>query len=268
MEKEQFTDQGMDIEANLQEVRWRIARAAARAGRDPDEITLVAVTKMVPAERIVAAHQLGIRHFGENRVQEARAKIPTVNRWLEATRQSSDLTWHMVGHLQRNKVRRAIELFDIIQSVDSMRLAREISRRCQRAGITLPILLEVNVSGEASKYGFAPGELHAAVEQISALPNLAIQGLMTIAPIVADPEEARPYFRRLRQLRDELRERFPGLDWRHLSMGMTDDFEVAVEEGATMVRLGRAIFGERSRRRAISRAPVVSESREREAERP
>ncbi|MFQ6057620.1 MAG: YggS family pyridoxal phosphate-dependent enzyme [Anaerolineae bacterium] len=255
----------IDIEASLQEVRRRIAQAAARVGRDPNGITLVAVTKRVSAERIVAAYQLGIRHFGENRVQEAQAKIPTVNRWLEATpppgptsdfglrtarlsgsAETSDLTWHMVGHLQRNKVKRALELFDIIHSVDSVRLAREISRRCQRAERTMPILLEVNVSGEGTKYGFAPGEIKAAVEDMVTLPGLTIQGLMTMAPIVEDPEEARPYFRRLRQLRDELRGGFPQVEWRHLSMGMTDDFEVAVEEGATMVRIGRAIFGQES----------------------
>jgi len=230
----------VDIEANLREVRERMAEAAIRAGRRPEDVTLVAVTKTVEPERILEAARLGVRHFGENRVQEARDKIPVVNALV-----NSSLTWHMVGHLQRNKVKKALELFQFIHSVDSLRLALELEKRAAARGKVIPILLEVNVSGEATKYGFAPEEVESAVREMLPLSHISIQGLMTIAPIVSEPEEARPFFRALRELRDRLAEKFPQVDWRHLSMGMTDDFEVAIEEGATMVRLGRAIFGER-----------------------
>lgn len=235
----------MDLKTNIARVRERIARAAWRADRNPNEITLVAVTKMVPAHRIREAWQLGVTDFGENRVQEARGKIPTVIPEGDVTLDRPAPRWHMIGHLQRNKVKYVIPLFDIIHSVDSVRLAREIDRRAGRAEKVVPVLLEVNVAGEATKYGFAPEEMAAAVEEIRALPHVEIRGLMTVAPIAEDPEEVRPHFHRLRKLREELSVRFPGIDWHHLSMGMTDDFEVAIEEGATMVRIGRAIFGER-----------------------
>ena len=236
------------IAHNLAAVRQRLAAAAQRAGRSSEEITLVAVTKTVPLPSILIAYELGLRDFGENRVQEAAAKI------AGARPQATDIRWHLVGHLQTNKAKAAVELFDCIQSVDSLHLAEALDRRAQAAGRLLPVLLEVNVSGEASKSGFAAAgagpaawreALLPAVERLLALPHLDVQGLMTIAPLVSDPEQARPYFRALRQLRDELQRRFPQTNWRHLSMGMTDDFEVAIEEGATMVRLGRAIFGER-----------------------
>ena len=232
----------VDVAANLARVRERIAEAALRSGRRPEDVILVAVTKTVEPERILEAVRLGVKHFGENRVQEALAKIPQVNETLD---EGSRPTWHMIGHLQTNKVRKALGIFDIIHSVDSVKLAREISKRATREGKVVPILLEVNVSGEATKFGFAPEEVESAVGEIVTLPGLSIRGLMTIAPIVEEPEEARPFFRRLRELRDRLAEKFPQVNWEHLSMGMTDDFEVAVEEGATMVRLGRAIFGER-----------------------
>lgn len=245
----------VDIEANLRDVQRRIAEAAGRAGRDPAEITLVAVTKMFTVAHIQAAYELGVRHFGENRVREAEEKIPIVNQWVEEKHTLSPLTWHMVGHLQSRKARDAIQLFDIIHSVDTLKLAKRLDRLCRREDRIMPILLEANVSGEESKYGFAlerwaedekqRGRFFAIVEEILALPQVEVQGLMTMAPIVADPEEARPYFRRLRRLRDALAERFPREYWRHVSMGMTDDFEVAIEEGATIVRIGRAIFGER-----------------------
>jgi len=245
----------VDIEANLRHVQRRIAEAAERGGRDPAEITLVAVTKLRSVEDIKAAYELGVRHFGENRVHEAAEKIPIINRWLEQERTPTPLTWHMVGHLQSRKAKDAIRLFDIIHSVDTPKLAKRLDRLCEREGRVMPVLLEANVSGEESKYGFALERweedeeqregFFAIVEEMLALPNIGVQGLMTMAPIVTDPEDARPYFRRLRELRDELRRRFPTSSWRHLSMGMTDDFEVAVEEGATMVRIGRAIFGER-----------------------
>lgn len=219
----------MDIEHNVQELQQCIAGACERAGRSPDEVTLVAVTKAVEVPAIVAAFNAGIRNFGENRVQEAKPKIEQ----LESLR--ADLTWHMVGHLQTNKAKTAVDIFDIIHSVDSLRLAEALSRHSQKK---LPVLIEVNVSAEATKGGFRLPEVDEAIRQIGRLPNIEIEGLMTIAPWVSDAEEVRPVFRQLRQLRDAL-----GL--RHLSMGMTDDFEVAIEEGATLVRIGRAIFGER-----------------------
>ncbi len=219
----------MDIEANVREVHRRIARACERSHRSPGEITLVVVTKEVGISAIRAAFDCGIRDFGENRVQEAEEKIGQLSDL------KPDVTWHMVGHLQSNKAKTAIELFDIIHSVDSIKLAEILSRWVEKS---LPVLLQVNVSGEATKGGFVVSGVGAAVEEIRQLPNLKVVGLMTIAPFVADIEEARPVFRKLRELRDSL-----GLE--HLSMGMTDDFEVAVEEGATMLRVGRAIFGDR-----------------------
>jgi pyridoxal phosphate enzyme (YggS family) len=211
---------------------------------------LVAVTKTVPPEYVVEAYRLGVRHFGENRVEEALDKIPSVHALLrEAHGENGFLSerplWHMIGHLQRRKVRTAVDLFDRIHSVDSVRLAREIDKRGATVGKVIPVLLEVNVSAEPTKYGFAPGQVAAAVVEMLDLPHVRIDGLMTMAPIVAAPEQARPTFRCVRELRDELRRRFPMLTWHHLSMGMTDDFEPAVEEGATLVRIGRAIFGER-----------------------
>ena len=219
----------MTIEANVQEVEKRIERACEKVGRAPDAVTLVVVTKTIAPSQIEVAFHAGIKHFGENRIQEAEAKLGQLQNL------NPHPTWHMVGHLQSNKAKTALELFDIIQSVDSVRLAEVLSNRAQQ---TMPVLLEVNIGGEESKFGLSEAELFEAVEQISRLPNLEVKGLMTVAPLVADPEEVRPVFRQLRQLRDSL-----GLE--HLSMGMTDDFEVAIEEGATIVRIGRAIFGER-----------------------
>ncbi|MEW6142472.1 MAG: YggS family pyridoxal phosphate-dependent enzyme [Chloroflexota bacterium] len=220
----------MNITANLARLNERVARACGRCGRSPSEVTVVAVTKTVPVPEIRAAFSAGIRQFGENRVQEAETKFGRL------TDLRKEITWHMVGRLQMNKARKAVEMFDTIQSVDSARLAEVLNRR---AGERLPIFLEVNVSGEATKGGFEPHDVAKAVKIINTLPNLKLRGLMTIAPIVSEPGEARPYFRRLRQLRDDL-----GL--KELSMGMTDDFEAAIEEGATIIRIGRAIFGERT----------------------
>jgi len=218
-----------DVEGRIREIEQRISKAAERAGRSPAEITVVGVTKTVDAGVIEQAFQAGMRHFGESRIQEAKGKISRL-----AALQPRPV-WHLVGHLQTNKARLATELFDMIHSIDSIRLAEAIS---QYAKQKMPILIEVNVSGEASKYGFGPDEVGPAIEQVARLPHLEIRGLMTIAPYTDDAEEARPVFQRLRELRDSL-----GLE--HLSMGMTDDFEAAIEEGATMVRIGRAIFGER-----------------------
>lgn len=216
----------------LEAVRLRIAEACHRGGRSPDEVTLVAVIKGFPPEAVREAAAAGICHFGENRVQEAQAKLPLLaDLWPRPT-------WHMVGHLQTNKVKTALNLFDIIHSVDSLQLAEAISRRVPPS-LRVPVLLEVNIAGEPAKYGFAPRELPAQAEAVRRLPGLDVRGLMTVAPMVEDPEAVRPVFRRLRQLARSL-------DLADLSMGMTDDFEVAVEEGATIVRIGRAIFGERS----------------------
>ena len=217
-------------------MRERIAAAARRAGRDPAEITLVAVSKTQPVEVIGVAYELGLRDFGENRLEEAESKLD---------RLPDDIRWHMVGHVQSRKAAQAVRPYALVHSVDSVKLARRLDRFAGEIGRTLPVLLEVNVSGEASKYGLQPADVEIAAEAMRGFQHLQIQGLMTMAPIVPDPEEARPVFVALRELRERLAARFPDLDWRHLSMGMTDDFEVAVEEGATIVRIGRAIFGER-----------------------
>ena len=229
------------MQDNLKRVHDRIARAAARAGRDAADITLVAVSKTHPVEALLAAYELGVRHFGENRVEEASTKLP-------AFRQSIGdpaVVFHMIGHLQSRKADDAAALFDRVHSVDSVKLAQRLSRYAVKP---LPILLEVNVSGEESKYGFDGArreEWFSAVEAIAQLPNVQLDGLMTMAPVVDDPEQARPVFRALRELRDEIEVRCPKVKLPQLSMGMTDDFEVAIEEGATLVRIGRAIFGER-----------------------
>jgi pyridoxal phosphate enzyme (YggS family) len=228
------------LAARLGDVRARMAQAAERSGRAADAVQVVAVTKTVSSATIRAAYELGLTTFAENRVQEARAKIAELR--LPGVR------WELIGHLQTNKAGQAVTLFDRIESVDSLRLAEVLSARAAAAGRRLPILLEVNVAGEASKSGFAPEELLAAACAIAALPAVELQGLMTVAPLVEEPEAVRPVFRRLRELRDQLREAAPlGGDagWPELSMGMSDDFEVGIEEGATLVRLGRALFGER-----------------------
>jgi pyridoxal phosphate enzyme (YggS family) len=220
----------MTIEQNVRNLQQRIARACEKAGRSPDEVTLVAVTKTVDAAAIEAAFNAGVRDFGESRVQEAKPKIEQLHKLKPG------IAWHMVGHLQTNKAKTAADIFDIIHSVDSFKLAGTLNDCSQKK---LPILIQVNVSAEATKGGFTLSEVNEAVRQIGRLPNLEIQGLMTIAPWVDNAEEVRPIFRQMRQMRDAL-----GL--KHLSMGMSDDFEVAIEEGATLVRIGRAIFGERS----------------------
>ena len=219
----------MSIAENLARVRERIDAACRRAGRSPDEVTLVGVTKGFPPEAVAEAVAAGLRDAGENRVQEAADKIEALAARGVRPR------WHLIGHLQSNKAKTAIDLFAILHSVDSIRIAETISRRARRP---VPILLEVNVAQEASKFGFSIDEVPSALSAIQDLPNLDVRGLMTVAPLAADPEAVRPVFRQLRELRDAL-----GL--RELSMGMTDDFEVAIEEGATLVRVGRAIFGER-----------------------
>jgi hypothetical protein len=231
------------LETNLRAVQERIAAAAHRAGRDPAEIILVAVTKTQSPSVIQMAYDLGVRHFGENRVEEAGTKVGGL---------PGDITWHMIGHIQSRKAKQVVSLFELVHSVDSVKLARRLDRFAAERSGPLPVLLECNISGEESKYGFDVSRwdddstqwnaMVASVKEIAALPNLQPRGLMTMAPIVADPEQVRPVFSRLRQLRDELANAFPRVDWGQLSMGMTDDFQVAIEEGATMVRVGRAIF--------------------------
>jgi len=218
----------VSVAANLDRVRQRIADACARAGREPSQVTLIAVSKSFPFASIAEAAACGHRQFGENRVQEGLTKIEQTAQ-LEA-----DINIHLIGHLQRNKARHAGK-FASIQSVDTVRLAEAISRRLDRE---LPILLEVNVGQESTKHGFMVEEVARALEQIRALPHLRVDGLMTVAPEVVDPEDVRPVF-------DALRRQAEQLHLPELSMGMTNDYAVAIEEGSTMVRIGRAIFGDR-----------------------
>lgn len=218
----------------------RIAAAAARAGRDPGEVRLVAVSKSQPPEVVRAGYRAGLRMFGENRLEEALPKQAQL-------RDLADIEWHMVGHIQSRKAKAAASDFHFVHSVDRIKIARRLD---QAAAERLPVTLECNVSGEQTKYGWplaAPERWPQVLEafgDLLALPNLRVVGLMTMAPVVSQPELARPVFRRLRELRDYLRGSLPG-EWEALSMGMTDDFEVAVEEGATLLRIGRAIFGPR-----------------------
>jgi PLP dependent protein len=221
-----------DIGTNVAGVRARIADAAERVGRRPDDVLLVAVTKTVDIVRIREAVGCGLRVFGENRVQEARDKVPLV----------PGVAWHLIGSLQRNKVKEALRLFAMIHSVDSRALAEEISRRAEGRPNPIDVLIEVNISGETAKHGVEPGEVEDMALGIAGLPGMRLRGLMGMAPLVDRAEEARPYFRRLRELRDRIRDAHPGAGVTELSMGMTNDFEVAVEEGATMVRVGRALF--------------------------
>jgi pyridoxal phosphate enzyme (YggS family) len=225
----------VDIADNLSSIRERIRIACARAGRDENAVMLLAVSKTHPAEAIQDAVSSGQFFFGESKIQEARAKIPAC---------PGKARWHFIGHLQSNKVRDAVELFEMIQSVDSLSLAEEISKRCQQAAKTMPVLLEVNVAGEGSKFGYQPERLLAELAGINALPKLEIHGLMAIPPYATDPEKARPYFRRLRELKSQA-EQVLGAPLPHLSMGMSGDFEAAIAEGSTIVRVGTALFGPR-----------------------
>lgn len=225
----------MNLAENLAAVQQRIRAACQRAGRDPDSVLLLPVTKSQPPEVVNAAAALGLTVFGENKVQEAKAKIPLC---------SDRLRWHFIGHLQTNKCRDAVELFEMIQSVDSLHLARELNKRAEQAAKRIPVLIEVNVAGERSKFGYAPEALLAELPALNALPRLEIRGLMTVPPWSPDPEKVRPHFRRLRELKEQC-ERILGAPLPHLSMGMSGDFEVAIEEGATIVRIGTALFGPR-----------------------
>ncbi len=225
------------LAANIAHIRDSIVEAAARSGRSATEITLVAVSKTQPLELIKQAYTLGVTTFGENRVQEALAKIDEFH--------PTGIHWHMIGHVQRNKAAKVVGAFDCIHSVDSLALAQLLDRHAAHVQRRQAVLLQVNISGEESKEGMTAEEALGTAGQIAALPNLEVQGLMTVAPLVADPAQTRPVFRALRLLRDRLRHEVTACSWQHLSMGMTDDYQVAIEEGATIVRVGRAIFGER-----------------------
>jgi pyridoxal phosphate enzyme (YggS family) len=225
------------ISENLAHVREQIAVAATKANRNLDDIQLVAISKTYDAEKVREAVEAGHTLFGESRVQEARVKIPEL---------PSSLRWHFVGHLQKNKIRHALPLFEMLHSVDSLALAEDINRIAEEEGLHPRVLLEVNVAGEGSKFGFCSDKLREQMEALLSLPRLSILGLMTIPPIAEEAQASRNFFVQLRELRDRLQTEFR-VDLAQLSMGMTQDFAIAVEEGATLVRVGTAIFGERSK---------------------
>jgi len=223
------------IKNNLEIINEKIRKAALKANRNPEEIKLVAVTKTATIEQIKEAINAGVKIIGENKVQEAKEKYKIL---------SADIEWHLVGHLQTNKVKYAIEIFDLIHSVDSIKLAKEIDRRSLQFEMITNVLVEVNVSGEETKYGIKPEEVKSFLKEISEFYGIKVRGLMTIAPIAEDQEEVRPYFRKLRELSEKIKNKnIKNVKMDYLSMGMTEDFEVAIEEGANMVRIGRGIFG-------------------------
>jgi pyridoxal phosphate enzyme (YggS family) len=223
------------VARNVEAVRERVERAATRAGRQPSDITIVGISKTFPVERIREAFELGIRHFGENRVQEWETKAPLV--------EGLDAKWHLVGHLQRNKAARAIRLFHLIDSLDSLPLAEKLNHTAGE-GRRLPVLIEVRLDPTAKKLGCDPSELSRLAEGVLLMPHLELRGLMTLPPMTPDPEGARPIFRRLREMRDAVSQRLD-CPLAELSMGMSRDFDIAIEEGATQVRLGTALFGDR-----------------------
>jgi pyridoxal phosphate enzyme (YggS family) len=224
---------------NIREIEGRIAQAAVSCGRRPGDVALLGVSKTFPREAVAEAMRAGLRRFGENRVQEAEGKAP-------AFPPPGKPEWHLIGHLQSNKARRAVELFDVIQSVDSLKLATRISQAAEDAGKVVTVLLQADLAGEATKFGAPPEEVRAILDAAADLRGVRIDGLMLIPPYLEDPEGVRPYFRRLRELGEALEAERPGcLGRRHLSMGMSHDFEAAVREGATIVRVGTAIFGTR-----------------------
>ncbi len=223
------------IAVNLERVREQIAQAARKSGRLPNEIELVAVSKAHPAEKVQAAVEAGQTLFGESRVQEARAKIPLL---------SSRLRWHFIGHLQKNKIRHALPLFELFHGIDSLALAQDLQRIAEEDGMRPRVLLEVNVAGEASKHGFSPERLREELDALLSLGRLTLEGLMTIPPLTPEADASRRYFVILRELRDRMETDFK-VKLPHLSMGMSGDFAVAIEEGATLVRVGTAIFGAR-----------------------
>ena len=223
------------IKNNLEIINEKIKKAALKVNRKPEEIKLIAVTKTATAEQIKEAINAGVKIIGENRVQDAKEKYQIL---------TADIKWHLIGHLQTNKVKYAVEIFDCIHSVDSIKLAQEIDKRSKQFGKKMDVLVEVNVSGEETKYGIKPEEVDPFLKEISEFPGIRVRGLMTIAPIVEDKEEVRPYFRKLRELSEEIKSKnIENVKMDYLSMGMTEDFEIAIEEGANMVRIGRGMFG-------------------------
>ena len=232
----------MSLADNLTLIQQRIRTACDRAGRDVNSVTLLAVSKTHPADTIKAATDLGLTLFGENKVQEAKVKIPNSH---------GKARWHFIGHLQSNKCRDAVELFSMIQCVDSLAIAQEINKRADQAAKTMPVLLEINVAGEASKFGYKPEQMLAELKELNALPRLEIHGLMAIPPFSPEPEKSRPYFKTLREMKQRA-EDVLGAPLPVLSMGMSDDFEVAIEEGSTMIRVGTALFGARQSLRTES----------------
>jgi hypothetical protein len=228
----------MGLKENAARVRERMAAACRRSRRAPEDVKLLAISKTFPPESIRAAYEVGLRDFGENRVQEAQAKRPALS--------DLSITWHLVGHLQTNKAKTARELFHWVHSVDSLRLAQKLDQATALSGGRLPVLLEVNLGGEESKAGVGEAEVAQLAEQVSQLATLEVRGLMVIPPFFDDPEQTRPYFRRLRELAEEIdAKKIANLSMQDLSMGMSHDFEVAIEEGATIIRVGTAIFGAR-----------------------
>ena len=228
----------MDLKENIARVRERITGVCNRCGRRPEEVRLVAVSKTIPADRIRQAFEAGLRNFGENRVQEAKEKRPALA--------ELDITWHLIGHLQTNKVKQALELFQWVHSIDSFRLAEKLNHAAESHAHRLPVLLEVNLGEEPTKFGAAEEDVVRLAEQVSRLPALELRGLMVVPPYLENPEEVRPFFRWLRELARTIESRhLPNVSMRELSMGMSHDFEVAIEEGATIVRVGTAIFGPR-----------------------
>jgi len=225
-----------DIGQRLERVRSQIVEAAKKCGRSPEEVELVAISKTHDAEKVRAVLDAGQQVFGESRVQEARAKIPLL---------PSSARWHFVGRLQKNKIRHALPLFELFHSIDSLELARDMNRIAEEEGLHPRVLLEVNVAGEGSKIGFAPDSVRAEMEKLLELSRLSIEGLMTIPPLAPEAEASRKYFSALRDLRDQISKQFQ-VNLPQLSMGMSDDFAVAIEEGATLVRVGTAIFGQRT----------------------
>ena len=230
----------MTISARLEEIRDRVVRAAERAGREPGDVRLIAVSKTRPPEDVHAALAAGVSELGENKIQEAEAKIPAVAA-------GEGVRWHFIGHLQKNKARKAVELFDVIHSVDSRAIGERIDRIAGELGKVQPVLVQVDLAGEATKHGVAEAELAETLRALSECRHLRLEGLMVLPPIADDPDDVRPYFRKLRELAADARER-GWLASEELSMGMTHDFEIAIEEGATLVRLGTAIFGPRAKK--------------------
>ena len=228
----------MKLKQRLENIRERIRQAADSCNRDPDSIRLVAVSKTVPADTVKAAIEAGAKILGENYVQEAREKFDALVHY--------PVSWHFIGHLQSNKAKYAVRLFDLIHSVDSLKLARALDKEAKKVDKIQPILIQVNISGEETKSGISATEVPGLILEVSQLENLSLEGLMTMPPYFYQPEKVRPYFAALRELRDRLKDQpIPNVSMDELSMGMTGDFEVAIEEGATLVRIGTAIFGER-----------------------